>query len=284
MTNLSPVSVTEAKTPGGIFFRKTQTPTSKATLALIMGYGGSLRIWPTSFIETLAQKYVVITYDNRGTGLSVIPERSEDYSVKSMSEDFAEVLHVVGSKSHHVLGYSMGSCIALQYAHENQASVRSLFLMCGTAGGALFVKPEKEMSNALANPQGASLWDIYVSTWKLMFAPEALERCRPKFEQIYENSKLLPTKLVALAGHSHAFRGFDGSEFIADLEIPTTILAGADDRLMPVDNSKNLANHIAASRLILIDNCEHGPHVQDEELVLEAIESTCNGADAKLPV
>jgi pimeloyl-ACP methyl ester carboxylesterase len=281
MTNLSPVTVTEDTTPGGIFFRKTETPTSKSNLGLIMGYGGSLRIWPQSFIEKLAQKHVVITYDNRGTGLSVTPEKSEDYSVKAMADDFAEVLHVVGSKSHHVLGYSMGSCIALQYAHENQAAVRSLFLMCGTAGGEMFVKPEREMSTALANPQGATLWDIYVSTWKLMFAPEVFERCRPQFEQIYESSKMLPTKLVALAGHSHAFRGFDGSTFIADLEVPTTILAGVNDRLMPVDNSKNLANHIAASRLILIDNCEHGPHVQDEELVLEAIESTCEAADAR---
>jgi hypothetical protein len=61
MTNLSPVKITEDKTPGGIYFRKTETAGSKATLALIMGYGGSLRIWPPGFIEKLAQKYSVIT-------------------------------------------------------------------------------------------------------------------------------------------------------------------------------------------------------------------------------
>ena len=279
MTTDSSFTITEAKTPNGIFYRKSVTANSKSTLVLVMGYGGSLRIWPASFVEKLAETFVVVTFDNRGTGLSITPDKAEDYTIKAMADDLSEVMSAIGSKFHHVLGYSMGSCITLQYAHDHQDAVLSLFLMCGTAGGELYVKPAKEMSNALANPQGKTLWDIYVSTWQLMFSPEAFERCKPKFEQIYESSKLLPTKLLALTGHSHAFKGFDGAAFISDLEIPTTVLAGSDDRLMPVENSKNLAYHINASRLIMIDNCEHGPHVQDEDLVIDAIKSTCEGAE-----
>ena len=51
----------DGKTQTGIFYRKTVTPTSGDVLVLIMGYGGSLRIWPPSFVETLAQKYTVVT-------------------------------------------------------------------------------------------------------------------------------------------------------------------------------------------------------------------------------
>lgn len=265
------MNVKEEKTDGGIFCRKTWTETSCDVLVLVMGYGGSLRVWPATFVEKLSTRFTVITYDNRGTGLSIIPQNTEDYTIKAMADDLHEVVKHLGVETHHLLGYSMGSCIALQYAHDYADAVKSLFLMCGTAGGSLYVKPAKELSTALANPQGNTLWDIYLYTWRLMYSAEAFERCQPAFKAIYENSRELPTRPLALVGHSHAFRGFDGTSYLASLKMPTTILAGRNDRLMPPGNSKNLAQHIAGSKLVFVDDCEHGPHVQNEDFVVAAI-------------
>jgi pimeloyl-ACP methyl ester carboxylesterase len=278
MTQSLTTTIVEEKTASGIFCRKTFTSTSQDTLVLVMGYGGSLRIWPNSFIEKLARKYTVVTYDNRGTGISIIPKSTDDYSIKLMADDLFEVVKLFEIESHHLLGYSMGSCIALQYAHDHGDRVRSLFLLCGTAGGSLYVKPDKEMSTALANPQGQTLWDIYMYTWKLMYSPAAFERCQPAFKAIYEASKDTPTRPMALMGHSHAFRGFDGTSYLPNLKMPTTVLAGRTDRLMPSGNSENLAKHIAGSKLILLDDCEHGPHIQSEDEVVGAIEETCGRA------
>ena len=271
-------TIIEEKTASGIFARKTFTSASKDALVLVMGYGGSLRIWPETFVDKLAEKFTVITYDNRGTGLSFLPKQTEDFTIKAMSDDLFEVVKMFNIESHHLLGYSMGSCIALQYAHDHQDMVRSLFLLSGTAGGSLYVKPDKAMSTALANPQGKTLWDIYMYTWSLMYSPEAFERCQPAFKAIYEASKETPTRPAALIGHSHAFRGFDGVSYLADLKIPTTILAGQTDRLMPSENSQNLAKHISGAKLILLDNCEHGPHIESEDKVIEAIVDSCENA------
>ncbi len=240
-----------------------------------MGYGGSLRIWPVTFVNKLAKVFKVITYDNRGTGLSIIPKNPEEYSIQVMADDLNDVIVSSEIKSHHLLGYSMGGCMALQYAHDHQERVRSMFLMSCTAGGSLFAKPDKALSSALANPEGKTLWDIYMSTFSLMYSPEAFERCQPKFKEIYEASKDLPTRPIALAGHSHAFKNFDGSGYLSGLKMPTTILAGRDDRLMPVGNSENLAKNLSGSKLILWDDCEHGPHIQNESAVVELIESNC---------
>jgi pimeloyl-ACP methyl ester carboxylesterase len=275
MTQSIAPSIIEEKTASGIFARKTFTSSSRGTLILVMGYGGSLRIWPESFVNKLAEKFYVVTYDNRGTGLSFLPGRTEDYSIKAMADDLFEVVKMFEIDSHHLLGYSMGSCIALQYAHDHSDIVKSLFLMSGTAGGSLYVKPDKAMSFALANPEGKTLWDIYMNTWKLMYSPQAFERCQPSFKAIYEASKDNPTRPSALIGHSHAFRGFDGVSYLAELRMPTTVLAGRTDRLMPVGNSENLAKNIIGSKLIVLDDCEHGPHIQSEMMVIEAIEDCC---------
>ena len=278
MTQSIAPSIIEEKTASGIFARKTFTSTSGDTLVLVMGYGGSLRIWPETFVEKLAKKFCVVTYDNRGTGLSFLPKQTEDYSIKAMADDLFEVMTMFGIDAHHLLGYSMGSCIALQYAYDHQEMVKSLFLMSGTAGGSLYVKPDKAMSTALANPEGKTLWDIYMYTWKLMYSPEAFERCQPAFKAIYDASKETPTRPAALLGHSHAFRGFDGVSYLSKIKLPTTILAGRADRLMPVGNSENLAKHIGGSKLILLNDCEHGPHIQLEDEVIVAIESCCASA------
>ncbi|MDZ4836399.1 MAG: alpha/beta hydrolase [Candidatus Melainabacteria bacterium] len=270
------ITVEEGKTDSGIFYRKTFTSISHDTLVLVMGYGGSLRIWPTTFVERLAELYNVITYDNRGTGLSIIPQQAEDYTIKAMADDLREVTKSLKITKHHLLGYSMGSCIALQYAFEHSDIVSSLVLMCGTAGGAEYVKPAKEISTALANPQGKTLWDIYMYTWQLMYSPEHFERCQPAFKSIYEMSKDLPTRPLALLGHSNAFRGFDGSTYLGALKMPTTIIAGRDDRLMPYLNSENLSSKISGARLVLVDDCEHAPHIQCEELVIDEIKRTCS--------
>jgi pimeloyl-ACP methyl ester carboxylesterase len=272
------IQIEEQKTEGGIFCRRTFTSTSEDFLVLVMGYGGSLRIWPATFVNELAKTFNVITYDNRGTGFSIIPPNPEDYTIKAMADDLFGVVEALKIRSHHLLGYSMGGCMALQYAHDHKEHVKSLFLMSCTAGGDLFAKPDKEVSSALAKPEGKTLWDIYMSTFSLMYSPEVLQRCMPKIKDIYEISKECPTKPLALAGHSHAFKGFDGSSYLADLKVPTTILSGKTDRLMPVQNSENLAKHLSNSNLILLDDCEHGPHIQNEDQVVELILSTTKQA------
>jgi pimeloyl-ACP methyl ester carboxylesterase len=214
---------------------------------------------------------VVITYDNRGTGLSVVPQQPEDYTIGIMANDLHDVVQELGLARFHLLGYSMGGCIALQYAYDHQDRVKTLCLLSSTAGGSLYVKPAPELSAALANPQGKTLWDIYMWTFALMYSAEAMERCEPVFKQIYENSRELPTTPTGLRGHSHAFRNFDGSSFLQHLEMPTAIIAGTADRLMPVGNAENLTA-IPNGHLVLLPDVEHGAHIEQEQNVLEAID------------
>jgi pimeloyl-ACP methyl ester carboxylesterase len=269
------VTVVDGKTSGGIYFCETLTQTSNEKLVLVMGYGGSGRIWPRRFVEKLAQKYAVITHDNRGTGHSIVPQDPREYTVKKMSDDFDQVVTRLGAPEFHLLGYSMGSCIALQYAHDHPGKVKTLFLLSGTVGGALYVKPDPALSAALANPQGETLSELYMSSFRLMYSPEVLKEVESQLRDIFEASKDAPTTAAGLAGHSNAFKHFDGTAFLHRLRMPVTILAGEDDRLMPVQNSKNLAKAILGARLVLLPDCEHGAQVQCQDLLIQKIENSC---------
>lgn len=270
MTELTVASI-ERTSPAGIYYRLTSTPTSAETLVLVMGYGGSLRVWPTSFVESLAQQYRVITYDNRGTGKSFVPKTPEEYTIQAMSADLDELLQHAEAESIHLLGYSMGGCIALQHALDFSSRVRSLFLLSSTAGGTMFVKPDPAFSSQLANPAGNSLYEMYMSTFKLMYSEQEFRRCQPVFDAIFASAQNTPTPPIALRGHSHAFRAFDVSERLSELKIPVTVFAGQDDRLMPAGNSQHLAQAITGARLVLLPNCEHGAHVQEPDTVIAEI-------------
>lgn len=274
MTNQT-VTRVEGKTQSGIFWRKTSTSTSEQLLVLVMGYGGSLRIWPNSFVDKLAQTYVVITYDNRGTGLSIIPKDPAEYTTRLMAEDLDQVMVELSCDKFHLFGYSMGGCIALEYAHLYKDKVKTLFLLSSTAGGALYSKPQPEVSAALANPAGSTLWEIYMSTFQLMYSPDHLKRCEGAIKAIYENSKELPTSPTALRGHTNAFKNFNASSYLENLNMPVLALSGTDDRLMPVQNSQNLVAALQNANLVLLPDCQHAAHVQEEELVLKEIEKHC---------
>src|SRR5260370_31717634 len=74
-------------------------------LVLIMGYRLNSGAWPDAFIDTLAQRFTVITFDNRGTGQSDKPVTG--YALANMARDLFDLLGELRITSTYLLGYSM---------------------------------------------------------------------------------------------------------------------------------------------------------------------------------
>jgi pimeloyl-ACP methyl ester carboxylesterase len=85
-------------------------------LVLIMGYRLNSGAWPDAFIDTLAQQFTVITFDNRGTGQSEKPVTG--YALANMARDLYELLRELGITSTYLLGYSMGGAIAQEFVRQ----------------------------------------------------------------------------------------------------------------------------------------------------------------------
>src|SRR5215471_21171319 len=79
-------------------------------LVLVMGYRLNSAAWPATFIEQLAERFTVITLDNRGTGLSDKPVVG--YAMANLARDLRGLLDELGITEVNMLGYSMGGAVA----------------------------------------------------------------------------------------------------------------------------------------------------------------------------
>ncbi|MDX1930635.1 MAG: alpha/beta hydrolase [Pirellulaceae bacterium] len=84
-------------------------------------------------IETLAEKYTCIWYDNRGMGLS--QPLGAALSVDRMAQDTKAILQASGHARAHVVGHSLGGLVAQRFAIDNRSSTMSLALLCTFADG-----------------------------------------------------------------------------------------------------------------------------------------------------
>ncbi len=99
----------------------------------ISGLGYSNWCWRET-AEALGRHHRVITFDNRGTGRSDVP--NVGYSIEQFAVDAAGLLQTVGAVPAHVIGHSMGGYIALSLAVRHPSFVRSLILIGTSSGGA----------------------------------------------------------------------------------------------------------------------------------------------------
>jgi len=94
-------------------------------IVLICGFGGSLNFWKKA-ADFLSQHYMVISVDNRGSGLT---ECNLHFSIDDMADDISGLLDHLSIGSAHIVGWSLGSNVAQMFAIRHPEKVRTLILM-----------------------------------------------------------------------------------------------------------------------------------------------------------
>lgn len=94
-------------------------------LVLIAGYACDVSLWK-AILPTLAKRFRVLIFDNRGVGRSDAPEAP--YSIETMGDDVLKLTEALGLKQYALLGHSMGGCIAQYVARKAPEHIRKLIL------------------------------------------------------------------------------------------------------------------------------------------------------------
>ena len=220
-------------------------------ILLIMGLGVTSQMWHRTR-PLLAKQFRTLAFDNRGVGQSDVPPGP--YSIPLMASDAAAVLDAAKIESAHVFGISMGGMIAQELALQNAKRVRSLILGCTSAGGPTAVRADQEAAQMLM-ARGK------MTTEEALEAPVPFiyDRATPREridEDIAIRRRWFP-RPEAYAAQLQGILAWESYSRISAVRVPTLVIHGESDRLIPPGNGRLIAERIPGAKLVMIPDASH---------------------------
>jgi 3-oxoadipate enol-lactonase len=238
----------------------TVTGSGPETLLLIMGLGGHASEWGEPFLSALSAKYRLVCMDNRGIGES--QSRVEAWTMHDMARDAIAVLDALGASQVHVAGTSMGGMVAQTLALEHPERVKRLVLMATTFGGRESTPPTPEAAAVLLPIKELSIQELQRRALTVLTAPGFAAAHPELIDAFAERRARVPTRGRVFKAQFGAIMGHDCSQRVRTLQMPTLVVHGQDDPLIPVENGKLLVARIPGARWLLLDPCGHLPHLE----------------------
>ena len=223
---------------------------------LVMGHGFGSAMWHRA-VPALAERHRVLTFDNRGIGLS--GDVRAPFAIGDMAADAVAVLDAAGVDRAHVYGVSMGGLIAQEIALAHPERVRSLVLGCT---GAPDGTDRPARPNLLSRLLPASL---LIRLFPKAVAAALYGQAAPP-EAVREDLRILartraPGRVLAL--QRAAIESYESASRVGSLRVPTLVLHGTGDRIVPSARGHQLAELVLGARLHLIDGAGHN-YLTDE--------------------
>jgi pimeloyl-ACP methyl ester carboxylesterase len=183
--------------------------------------------------------------------------------MEQLARDGLCLLDHLGIDRAFVLGLSMGGMIAQELALLSPARIRALLLGCTHCGGRLRIPPSPDAIQVLLNNQGLSHEQIVEKNLPI-FLSKACLRDRIEIAQAYQQAQLaVPLQPEqAFQAQLAAISAFDCSERVSEIKVPTLVVAGSEDLLIPQDNAHTLAQRIPRAELIVIPGAGHALHAE----------------------
>ena len=224
-------------------------------LLLIMGLSGTALSWGEPFLQELRQDFDVIAYDHRGIGAS--SRLDGPITIRELAQDAAGLLEALELDSAHVLGISMGGMIAQELALAQPERIRTLALGCTYCGGPGSVRASEQVwARVIAAGQSGdrelvmrTMWEINVSA---AFAGD--ERQRQRF---VERALLRKVAVPVIEQQARAATAHDTSTRLGEIQLPTLVIHGTDDQMIPIANGHMIAQLIPGARLEILEGVGH---------------------------
>jgi 3-oxoadipate enol-lactonase len=206
------------------------------TVVLVNGLADDLETWADQVPALLESGYRVLRFDNRGVGLSDKP--TGPYTTAMFAADTKALVDHLGISDFHLLGVSMGGMIAQEYALAYPSDLRSVTLACTYAAPGPFCSRMFDLWAEMANVMGVPAVMRDVTLWA--FTPEFFAT-RPGDAAAFETAmRFIDQPIPAYLAQLHSIQTHDTTERLGSLNVPTLVLAGETDILIPVELSRQL--------------------------------------------
>ena len=281
----SPASGELVQLSVGLFKPESALKASQLPVILVHGWASTKEDWvqlPHQLLKATGRQ--IVTFDNPGIGESSLP--LAPISLASLGQDVLSLAAALNIPKFHLMGVSMGGMVAQQIAlNDPAAAVASVILGCTTHGGATALPPRMESFKTFDSwvdrceeggdtheaeahrKQIATKWltENVSSEW-LAGGADRLSLLRGEYLQGTRRSAGIKAQKGALA------RG-NFSKVIGNVKVPTLVLHGDQDTLMPVGNAELLAEKITGAKLRVLERAGHFFWISHVKETTEAVSS-----------
>ncbi len=263
----------------GLSVHYKTTGQGEPVFVLLHGFGASLYSW-NAVMGPLGDLGTVIAYDRPAFGLTERPlewEGESPYSPQAQVDLLLGLLDHFGVEQAILVGNSAGGTVAMNFTLQHPDRVRSLILVdpaVYAGGGApAWVRP------LLRTPQMRHLGPLIARQIQTR-GPELIELAWYDPTRIPEETLALYKKPLqaenwdrALWELTLASQESDLPRRLHEFTLPTLVITGEADKIVPTEQSIRLAGELPNAKLVIIPQAGHLPHEEQPAAFVEAVKS-----------
>ena len=234
----------------------------EGTVLFLAWLGGSRLGWSDTVAE-IGQTYRTLAPDHRDTGDSSAD--SEAFSLEDLADDAAAFLLALDVAPAVVVGLSMGGMVAQHLALRHPELVRALVLVSTTPGGAASPPATERGRAALFLPAELEAGERARQAMTLMTAPGFTDTHPEALELAERHARRHPMSTDSYKRQFRAVRAHDVVAALPSIGVPTLVLHGDADDLIPLPAAERLATTIPGARLKVYPHTGHMPQLEQRE-------------------
>ncbi len=236
---------------GLYYFAHRAEDLTRPALVLIHGAGGHHLYWPPQIRRLHQERVFAVDLPGHGKSAGVGHHTIEDYAAEIIQ--FVEALKLSRAV---LIGHSMGGAIALQAALAAPQHVLAL----GLLGSAARLPVSPELLHMAADPSRAE--DTVQMVIGHSFAQGTSERLKELAAQ-----RMLEARPSVLYGDFLACDAFDATAQAGEVAVPTLILFGREDHMVPVGAGRALAQRMQQAHIEVVQDAGHMVMLEQPERV-----------------
>lgn len=252
-------------------------------ILLLSGMASSSDWWDDEFCEALAEGgRRVVRYDYRDTGTSTASTPGHpDYDGNDLVADVVELVRILGLAPVHLVGISFGGGLAQQIAFTHPEIIGTLTLMSTSPGDAAdrqpLPPPAARLAESFSAPQPDTDWSDRESVREFHLRGEELYSGqipvdRDRIVRISDRVFARTPNLATASNHMLIAHPDGTRTQLRDVRLPTLVVHGTDDPLLPLAHGEALADEIPGARLLPVPGMGHqNPPPETWPLIVPAI-------------
>jgi 3-oxoadipate enol-lactonase len=210
------------------------------TIVLVNGLADDLETWLFQMDDLLEAGYRVLRFDNRGIGQTTAPPGP--YTSRMLADDTKGLVDELGITGFHMMGVSMGGMIAQEFAINHGADLKTVTLACTYGAPGPFCSRMFSMWADMAPVNGVPFIMRDVALWA--FTVPFFEEREDEAKEFEAGMAELTMSIEAYVAQLHVIQAHDAMDRLGSIAVPTLVLAGEEDILIPVRLSKRLQGSI----------------------------------------